>query len=105
MSSIPSAPAIMMYVVGTPNSVVAWCFSTRWSCSSGLGLAVMTTLLRCRIAAGRMVFNPVTWKRTTASMWRSSGRNPKPSSADSALKTTLAWVSMAPFGRPVVPDV
>ena len=47
---------------------------------------------------------PPTWNSGIATMFLSPSSNPQPSWAFSVWATMLAWVSMMPLGRPVVPE-
>ena len=47
---------------------------------------------------------PPTWKSGIATMYLSPGSNSQPSWALTVWATMLAWVSITPLGRPVVPE-
>ncbi len=93
------------YIVGTPSITVTL---SRWSTSRALvgskrGISVIVP------PAAMVEFIPTVWPNE----WN-SGRPPKTTSSGvksimltqiSALRAMFAWVSSAPLGRPVVPDV
>ncbi len=65
-----------------------------------------TTMAPPRISAVEMLaISPVTWLAGTASRLRSRGLNAIEWARCSAEWTMLRLVSMAPLGRPVVPEV
>ena len=67
---------------------------------------MMTAVPPAHSAGSSWLIEPITWNKGTASKLRTSpnGRASSRSTTSAAL-TTLPWVSMAPFGAPVVPLV
>ncbi len=94
------------YMVGTPSKIVTW---SRWMISSALAGSNLGSSVSVPPTA-TVAFSPQVKPNT----WN-SGRQPITTSPEllfssvravrSALRTMLAWVSWAPLGLPVVPEV
>ena len=94
------------YMVGTPSKIVT---ASRWMISSALAPSNLGSRVSVPPAA-TVAFSPQVRPKT----WN-SGRQPIITSSvpfcsrvrvtTAALLVTLAWVSWAPFGLPVVPEV
>ena len=83
---------------------------TRWFCMSRRQSAALkarsTTMAPPRTNAVEMLaISPVTWLAGTASRLRSPGANAIECARCSAEWTMFRCVSIAPLGRPVVPEV
>ena len=94
-----------MYIVGTPANVVTL---SRWMISSALagskrGSSVSSP--RARTETFITEFIPNTWNSGSVASVTVSGPASTRSRAVSAPAARLEWVSVAPFGVPVVPDV
>ena len=98
--------SIAAYMVGTPSKIVT---ASRWMISSALAPSNLGSSVSVP-AAATVAFSPQVRPKT----WN-SGRQPITTSSllffssvcavSWALRTRPAWVSSAPFGWPVVPEV
>ena len=94
-----------MYIVGTPwNTLTRW----RWIVSSTARASNRGTIVR-QAPAATEAFSPQVWPNEWNSGSAPSTTSPAASENGpaeiSALRIRLAWVSSAPLGVPVVPDV
>ena len=97
---------IAAYIVGTPCMIVTRSFSMTSMAAAGSNRGMSASDAPAIVAALRPTTRPKTWK---------SGRQPMTTSSDViswitvaervALRWMLRWVSSAPLGRPVVPEV
>ncbi len=92
-----------MYCVGTPIITVA---SGRWSSTSSTSKrGRKITGAPLSIAQCNATNSPWTWKIGNVWSNTSSGPNRQISWSATAFDSRFAWVSIAPFERPVVPEV
>ena len=92
-------------IAGTPNIIVTRCFSMSSSTMPGSNICSTTTAAPLVSAGIGVTLSPPMWKSGATTSVTSSI---SPSNARDALmlfQRTLPCVSMAPLGRPVVPDV
>ena len=105
-SSAPSAWSMPAYIVGTPSNTVT---SSRATIVSALSASKRGSRVRhapVRIEALRPQVRPKTWKRGRHPITTSfSVSSTSVSALSAALVLMLRWVSSAPLGWPVVPDV
>jgi hypothetical protein len=94
------------YMVGTPSKIVT---RSRWNMSSALAgsnLGSRVSVLAVATAAFSPQVSPNTWNSGRQPMITSSGLfSISVLEVIVALRTSPMWVSSAPLGRPVVPDV
>lgn len=70
------------------------------------GSTSRTTIVRARTAIPASAqLMPPTWNRGMATMLTVSRVKPKAAAAAALWAVRLRWVSMAPLGKPVVPEV
>ena len=92
-------------IAGTPNMVVTPCLGIASSTAPGSKLRSSTTVAPRMKALSGVTLSPPMWNsgaqtRVTSELWVSM-----PKAALMLFQSTLPWVSIAPLGRPVVPEV
>ena len=93
------------YIVGTPSNTLT---RSRWMISSAVPAskrAISDRHAPAAIAALSAHVCPNAWNSGSAPRSTSSGPREKMPVIASTLRRRLAWVSSAPLGRPVVPEV
>ena len=92
-------------IAGGPGSMVTCSSITRrmtaGTSNTGCGRIVAPLMNDARMPA----FNPNAWKNGLMIKYRSPVRRPTTSAHESYARMLAEWKSIAPFGRPVVPDV
>ena len=97
---------IAAYIVGTPCMIVTCSFSITSMAAAGSKRGMRARLAPAIVAALRPTTRPKTWNSGRQPMTMSSGVISWIDVAErSALRLMLLWVSSAPLGRPVVPEV
>ena len=97
---------IAAYIVGTPCMIVTCSFSMTSIAAAGSKRGMRASEAPAMVAALRPTTRPKTWNSGRQPMMTSSGVICWMTSAErSALRWMLRWVSSAPLGRPVVPEV
>ena len=105
-SSAPSACSIPAYIVGTPSKTVTWSRATTSSAlaASKRGIRVRQEPLSTEAFSPQV--RPKTWKSGRQPITTSSSvSSTRVSALVAALVIMLWWVSSAPLGWPVVPEV
>jgi hypothetical protein len=93
-------------MVGTPTMIVTPCAAIVASAAAGSNRGSIVTLAPQRTAVFSVTVCPNEWNRGRPPKIISSGVScSRVVAVTSALRVRLAWVSSAPLGRPVVPDV
>ena len=92
-------------MVGTPENSVTFSLSMRPRQRPGSNRGASTMVAALRNAASICTTCPNTWNSGSATSTTSSGRTSPSSTQISAFISRLEWVSIAPLGRPVVPEV
>jgi hypothetical protein len=93
------------YMAGTPNIDVTRYFSMFSSTIPGSNICSMTTVAPFRNASSGVTLRPPMWNSGATTSVISSELASSARNALMLFQMMLPWVSIAPFGRPVVPDV
>jgi hypothetical protein len=94
------------YIVGTPCMIVTRSFSMTSMAAAGSNRGMSARDAPATVAALRPTTSPNTWKSGRQPITTSSGVISWITWAERvALRWMLRWVSSAPLGRPVVPEV
>ena len=98
--------SIAAYIVGTPSKIVTWSRSMICRALPGSNLGSRVSVPPPATVAFSPQVSPKTWNSGRQPIITSSGPAVEQGRAVSvALRASPAWVSWAPFGRPVVPEV
>ena len=92
-------------MVGTPSKMV---IRSRWiaaSAAAGVNRGTSDMVQPNRTQMSRMLDSPNTWNSGRAVITTSSGCTSNRRPGISAFMYSWRWVSSAPLGRPVVPEV
>ena len=97
--------AIALNIAGTPNITVTpwrsmWA-STSWASNCGSSLTVPPFM----IVGSVIMLRAATWNSGAQTKATSSAASSVSINTLMQFHVTLAWLSVAPLGRPVVPDV
>ena len=92
-------------IAGTPNMVVTRCFSMSSSTMPGSNICSRITVAPFQSEGIGVTLRPPMWKSGATTSVRSSDNPSKARDALMLFHRMLPCDSIAPFGRPVVPDV
>ena len=92
-------------MVGTPSKMVARSRWTAASTAAGVNRGISDIVQPNRTQTSRMEDRPNTWNSGSTVMTTSSGWTSNSRPGMSAFMYSWMWVSSAPLGWPVVPEV
>ncbi len=92
-------------MLGTPRKTVAPCRAIAWVTSLGSKRATGTRAKPCSKGVSIPTVAAKAWNMGNTTSTRSSWVKLSASATLAVLASRLAWVSIAPLGRPVVPEV
>ena len=104
-SSRESSLSIALYIVGTPAKIVTWSRSMISSALAGSKRGMNVSVAPESAQVFMQHVWPNEWNSGSAPSTMSSTSVPNTASIASAFLNMLSWVSSAPLGWPVVPDV
>jgi hypothetical protein len=92
-------------IVGTAKNEFTRCSSMTRSVSAGSNRRTITAQPPRSSAGFTVPLSPPMWNSGASASVRSTGVKSRPSAWLTAFHVMLPWVSTAPLGRPVVPEV
>jgi hypothetical protein len=94
-----------MNIEGTPSNMVARSRTIAVSTATGSNRGMSDIVHPNRTQTSRMLDIPNTWNNGSTVITMSEGCTPNSRPGISAFMYICMWLSSAPFGRPVVPEV